>query len=331
MSSDKLIEVRDLVKYFPVSTGIIRPRKIGDIQAVDGISFDIAGGQTMGLVGESGCGKSTLGRALLRLIEPTSGSVRYDGQDILKLSGRQMRPLRRKMQMIFQDPFASLNPRMTAERIISEPLEVQNLGARSERGQEVRRLMSIVGLDPAHAGRYPHEFSSGQRQRIGIARALALQPSFIVADEPVSALDVSIQAQILNLLMDLQAELGLAYLFISHDLNVVRYISHNVSVMYLGRIVETAPTERLFAEPLHPYTRALLAAAPVLGEHSRQNPVLEGDVPSPMNPPAGCRFHTRCPCSMGICRHLDPLLEEREGGHLVACHLYGCDFVDNKG
>ncbi|MDD2485979.1 MAG: dipeptide ABC transporter ATP-binding protein [bacterium] len=322
MSAYKLIEVRDLVKYFPVTSGVIRARKIGDVQAVDGVSFDIAAGHTMGLVGESGCGKSTLGRALLRLIEPTSGSIRYQGQDILRLSGRQMRPLRRKMQIIFQDPFASLNPRMTAARIISEPLEVHNIISVAERNLEIERLMSMVGLDPSHAGRYPHEFSSGQRQRIGIARALALQPSFIVADEPISALDVSIQAQILNLLVDLQMELGLAYLFISHDLNVVRYISHEVAVMYLGRIVERAPVESLFAKPRHPYTQALLAAAPGFGKDQRQGPVLEGDLPSPMNPPTGCRFHPRCPCAMGVCRHHDPLLEEMANGHAVACHLW---------
>jgi peptide/nickel transport system ATP-binding protein len=311
---DELVRVSSLYKYFPVegSSDVVR--------AVDGVSFEILRGETLGLVGESGCGKSTVGRSLLRLIEPTKGSVEFEGQDVLKLKNSQMRALRREMQIIFQDPYASLNPRMKIGDIIAEPLIIHGMGSRDERRGRVADLLKRVGLDPNYSGRYPHEFSGGQRQRIGIARALALNPKLIVADEPVSALDVSVQAQVVNLLQDLQQEFGLTYLFISHGLAVVEHISTRVAVMYLGRIVEVATSLKLYANPLHPYTRALLSAIPVPDPNlKRDRIILSGDVPTPINPPSGCRFRTRCPLAIDECAKIDPDLREVSSGHVVAC------------
>jgi oligopeptide transport system ATP-binding protein len=307
--------VDDLKVYFPIREGVIIERHVGDVRAVDGVSFSMRRGETLGLVGESGCGKSTTGRAIIRLYEPTGGRVLFDGVDTLSLDKRGLKAMRRRMQMIFQDPYASLDPRMTAGGIISEPLDIHDVGAKSERQERVRDLLATVGLNPDYAARYPHEFSGGQRQRIGVARALALEPDLIVADEPISALDVSIQAQIINLLEKLQERLGLTYLFIAHDLSVVRHISDRIAVMYLGRIVELAPSRELNREPLHPYTVALLSAIPIPDptvEARRRRIILTGDVPSPVNPPSGCRFHTRC-----------WLRESREvlPGHEVACHF----------
>jgi oligopeptide transport system ATP-binding protein len=322
--SAPLVQVRDLKMHFPIYTGILR-RRTGAVKAVDGVSFDIRAGETLGLVGESGCGKSTVGRALLRLYEPTSGSVVIGGEDIATLSPAALRAKRPMMQMVFQDPQASLNPRMTVQAIISEPLDEQSDWDRDRKQARVLELMDQVGLNRRFANRYPHEFSGGQRQRIGIARALALSPKFIVCDEPIAALDVSIQAQVVNLLEDLQDNLGLTYLFISHDLSMVRHIADRVAVMYLGRIAELSPRDALYARPLHPYAEALLSAVPEPDpsrEGARQRIILQGDVPSPANPPKGCNFCTRCPKVFDRCRVEKPDLVEVEPGRLVACHLY---------
>jgi oligopeptide/dipeptide ABC transporter ATP-binding protein len=314
-ASDKpLVRVRNLVKHFPVegSDDVVR--------AVDGVSFDVFPGETLGLVGESGCGKSTVGRCLLRLIEPTSGSVELDGKNILALSSRELRNMRREMQIIFQDPYASLNPRMKVGDIIAEPLVIHNQGTKTERRDRVASLLRRVGLDPDYMNRYAHEFSGGQRQRIGVARTLALQPKLIVADEPVSALDVSVQAQVVNLLQELQQEFSLTYLFISHGLAVVEHISTRVAVMYLGRIVEIADSVDLYKSPQHPYTQALLSAIPIPDpKQKRQRIILQGDVPTPINPPSGCRFRTRCPIAIEDCAHIDPKLHEIAPAHAVAC------------
>jgi oligopeptide transport system ATP-binding protein len=317
-----ILEVRDLVKHFPVRRGMLS-RVTGRVRAVDGVSFTIGAGETLALVGESGSGKTTTGRCILRLHEPTSGEVRFDGVDLLALAPRDMRRMRRQIQVIFQDPFGSLNPRMRVGTIVREPLEIHRLGSgRAERDATVARLLTRVGLDPAMMRRYPHEFSGGQRQRIGVARALALRPRLIVADEPVSALDVSVQAQVINLLIDLQQEYGVAYLFIAHDLALVERIAHRVAVMYLGRIVEVAPVGEIFKNPLHPYTKALLQAIPVPDpDRTRERTVLRGDPPSPADPPPGCRFHTRCPVAVDDCPRVDPPLVEVSPGHRAACHL----------
>jgi len=320
-----LIQIQELKKHFPIMRGVLR-RQVGAVQAVDGVSFDIYQGETLGLVGESGCGKSTTGRTILQLLEPTDGKVFYSGTDLTALNKSELRKSRRDMQMIFQDPYASLNPRMTVGGIIGEPLQIHNIGDAKARKERIKELMGLVGLNPFFINRYPHEFSGGQRQRIGIARALATNPSFIVADEPISALDVSIQAQVVNLMDDLKEELGLTYLFIAHDLSMVRYISDRVAVMYLGRIVELSDRDNIFEEPLHPYTQALLSAIPIPDpekEEKRKRLILEGDVPSPANPPTGCRFHPRCRYATEICSKEDP--EFRDLGqngvqHLVACH-----------
>ena len=314
-----VLEVTDLKKHFPVKKGLLR-RTVGQVYAVDGVSFTISEGETLGLVGESGCGKTTAGRAVLRLIEPTSGSVKVEGREITGLSKTDMRPYRREMQIVFQDPFSSLNPRMTAGDIVGEPLQVHGVTRRKERLERVAALFARVGLRPAQMSNYPHQFSGGQRQRIGIARALALNPKLVVADEPVSALDVSVQAQVVNLLEDLQGEFELTYLFISHGLAVVEHISDRVAVMYLGRIVEVASAEELYRNPLHPYTRALLSAIPVPDPtRKRDRIVLKGDVPTPINPPSGCRFHTRCPEAIPDCARIDPDLREVSPDHTVAC------------
>ena len=314
VSTDTLVSVRDLVKHFPVegSDDVVR--------AVDGVSFQIISGETLGRVGESGCGKSTVGRCLLRLIEPTSGHVNFQGRDILALDKKELRQIRREMQIIFQDPYASLNPRMKIGDIVGEPLVIHNEGTRNERRDRVAQLLRRVGLDPDYMNRYAHEFSGGQRQRIGVARTLALNPKLIVADEPVSALDVSVQAQVVNLLQELQQEFRLTYLFISHGLAVVEHISNRVAVMYLGRIVEIAPAAELYAQPFHPYTQALLSAIPIPDPSRKRNRIiLEGDVPTPINPPSGCRFRTRCPMAIEDCAHIDPELREVSPGHAVAC------------
>ena len=316
-----VLDVRDLKKHFPVRKGILR-KTVGHVYAVDGVTFSIAPGETLGLVGESGCGKSTVARAVLRLVEPTAGEVRILGRDILPLTKSEMRPYRRQAQIIFQDPFSSLNPRMPAGEIVGEPLRVHGIGGKKERREKVAALFERVGLRPSQMESLPHQFSGGQRQRIGIARALALDPQLIVGDEPVSALDVSIQAQVINLMMDLQQEKNLSYLFIAHDLAVVEHISHRVAVMYLGRIVELADKRELFANPQHPYTEALLSAVPVPNPRlKRKKRVLQGDVPSPINPPSGCHFHTRCPYAMERCRVETPPLVEIAPRHWAACHL----------
>jgi len=316
-----VLEVRDLKKHFPIRKGLLQ-RAAGTVFAVDGLSFSIQAGETLGLVGESGCGKSTVGRTILRLIEPTGGSIRIDGRDITHLSKTELRPYRRQMQIIFQDPFSSLDPRMSAGDIVAEPMRVHRTVAGGEVKKRVAELFERVGLRKAQMDNYPHQFSGGQRQRIGIARALALNPKLIVGDEPVSALDVSIQAQVLNLMMDLQGEMGLAYLFISHNLAVVEHISHRIAVMYLGRIVEYTDKRTLFTRPQHPYTESLLLAVPVPDPSvKRQKRVLQGDVPSPINPPSGCHFHTRCPYAVDRCRAETPLLREVKPGQMVACHL----------
>ncbi len=324
-NGDILLRVENLKMYFPILRGLIIQRKIGDIKAVDGVSFFIRRGETLGLVGESGCGKSTTGRAILQLYRPTAGHVYFEDKDLTQLKGSELRQMRRRMQMIFQDPYASLNPRMTVEAIVGEPLEVHGLARGKEKRERVQELLAQVGLNPYFINRYPHEFSGGQRQRIGIARALAVDPDFIVCDEPISALDVSIQAQIINLLQDLQEQRGLTYLFIAHDLSVVRHISDRVAVMYLGKIVELADRDELYKNPLHPYTQALLSAVPIPDpevEARRQRIILEGDVPSPANPPKGCNFNTRCPRVMDICREKEPAFVDVGGEHFVACFLY---------
>ncbi|MCU0723974.1 MAG: ABC transporter ATP-binding protein [Planctomycetes bacterium] len=318
-----LLEVRDLVKYFPIRKGVFS-RVVAHVKAVDGVSFHVKSGETLGLVGESGCGKTTAGRCILRLIEPTSGEVRFAGRDVLAMPWNELRHMRRNMQIIFQDPYSSLNPRMTIEAIVGEGIGVHGIAKGAERRDMVMGLLERVGLSKAHVNRYPHEFSGGQRQRIGIARAIALNPSFIVCDEAVSALDVSIQAQILNLLQGLQEQLGLSYLFIAHDLSVVEHISHRVAVMYLGEIVETARSADLYADPMHPYTKALLSAIPVPDPlHARNRILLEGDVPTPVNPPSGCRFHTRCPWAMPGCRTWSPPETDAGNEHAVRCYLHG--------
>ena len=318
-----LLEVTNLKKHFPIQQGLFS-RVSGQVYAVDGVSFSIGRGETLGLVGESGCGKSTVGRTLLKLVEPTDGTIRVGGEDITGLDAAAMLPYRRRMQMIYQDPYASLNPRMTAGEIVGEPLIVHQIGAPAERRERTAALFERVGLRPEAIDAYPHEFSGGQRQRIGIARALALNPELIVGDEPVSALDVSIQAQIINLLMDLQEEFQLSYLFVAHDLAVVEHISHRVAVMYLGRIVEMTDKTSLFEMPLHPYTEALLSAVPIprASARARTRIILKGDVPSPINPPAGCHFHARCPYAMPRCKVDVPALREVVPGHLASCHLH---------
>ncbi|KMY53107.1 peptide ABC transporter ATPase [Bacillus sp. FJAT-27231] len=320
--TETLLKVENLKKFFPIHGGLFG-RQVGEVKAVDDISFYIKKGETLGLVGESGCGKSTTGRMLLRLLEPTEGTIEFDGQDLTKLSKEEMRKMRKEIQMVFQDPFASLNPRHTVEKILEEPLIVHGVKSKEERKKRVRELLETVGLSSWHAKRYPHQFSGGQRQRIGIARALAVHPKLIVADEPVSALDVSIQAQVLNLLQDLQKEFGLTYLFIAHDLGVVRHISDRVGVMYLGQMMELADSEALYDSPKHPYTEALLSAVPIPDVNvKKERIVLKGDVPSPANPPTGCPFHLRCPKVMERCASVRPAFKEVEPGHYAACHLY---------
>jgi oligopeptide/dipeptide ABC transporter ATP-binding protein len=322
---EPLVEVRDLVKHFPLTQGLVLRRRIGAVRAVDGVSFDVLRGETLGIVGESGCGKSTTARLLLRLLEPTGGSVRFEGTEIAHIKGAELKAMRREMQMVFQDPYSSLNPRKTVGTIIGEPFAIHRLNrGEGERKRAVRELMDLVGLNPEHFNRYPHEFSGGQRQRIGVARALALRPKLIVADEPVSALDVSIQAQILNLLSELQRELGLTLILIAHDLSVVRHMCDRVAVMYLGKIVELALGEELYAHPRMPYTGALMSAVPVADPRlaaRKKRQVLGGDVPSPTNPPPACRFHTRCWKAQEACRTTEPELEPKAGGNLAACHF----------
>jgi oligopeptide transport system ATP-binding protein len=318
-----LLSVRGLKKYFPITQGIIIQREIGAVKAVDDISFDIYKGETLGLVGESGCGKTTTGRTLLQLYRPTEGEVYFDGVDLTKASDKTLRKLRQRMQMIFQDPYASLNSRWTISRIIGEPLRVHKLSSKNEQRERVEELLELVRLNANYVNRYPHEFSGGQRQRIGIARALASNPEFIVCDEPISALDVSIQAQVVNLLEDLQEQFGLTYLFIAHDLSMVRHICNRVAVMYLGEIVELGERDELYTNPLHPYTQALLSAVPIPDPtltRARQRVILEGDPPSPINPPSGCRFHPRCPIAQDHCSIDSPEWREVEPGHWVACH-----------
>ena len=325
-SGKNLLDVKALKMHFPLTQGIIFQRQVGAVRAVDGIDFFVEKSETLGLVGESGCGKSTTGRAILQLYKPTSGSVKFDGTELTTLPGEQMRRMRRRMQMIFQDPYASLNPRMTVGNIIGEPLEVHNLARGKEKTERVQELLRVVGLNPYFTNRYPHEFSGGQRQRIGIARALAVEPEFIVCDEPISALDVSIQAQVINLLEELQDRFKLTYLFIAHDLSVVRHISDRVAVMYLGKIVELADRVDLYERPLHPYSQALLSAVPIPDpavESKRKRIILTGDVPSPVNPPSGCRFHTRCWKAQQICSEVDPEFIEHEPRHWAACHFPG--------
>ncbi len=318
-----LLDVKELVQYFPIRRGVLQ-KVVGYVHAVDGISFDIKRGETLGLVGESGCGKTTTGRSILQLYKPTSGQVIFDGMNLVELNGKKMREERKKIQMIFQDPYASLNPRMTVEEIVGEPLKIHKIVENSEIRNKVKELLELVRLNPAYIDRYPHEFSGGQRQRIGVARALALNPELIVCDEPISALDVSVQAQIVNMLEELQSEMNLTYLFIAHDLSVVKHISDRVAVMYLGVIMEMTSRDELYSNPLHPYTIALLSAVPIPDpekEINRKRIILEGDVPSPVDPPSGCRFRTRCPLAQEICAKERPEFREVKPGHFVACHL----------
>ncbi len=319
--NNHLVEIRELRTYFPIRAGILQ-RVVANVKAVDGVSFDIQEGETLGLVGESGCGKTTIGRTILRLQEPTDGTVYFKGEDVFNASSRRLKQLRKDMQIVFQDPYSSLDPRMPVGESIAEGLQVHGISSPKERSEMVREILKKVGLNPYHARRYPHEFSGGQRQRIGIARALVLRPDFIVADEPVSALDVSIQSQVLNLLRDLQREFGLTYLFIAHNLSVVEHISDRVGVMYLGKLVELAPRREFFSNPLHPYSQALMSAIPIPDPTiKRERIILKGDVPSPINPPPGCRFHTRCPIAVDICKEVDPEFREVVPSHYVACHL----------
>lgn len=319
--SQVILEVKNLKKHFPIKKGIISYKQVGTVKAVDDISFTLEKGETLGLVGESGCGKSTTGRCILRLLEPTAGQIIFNGQDITKLDKSKMRLLRKDIQIIFQDPYASLNPRLTVGDMIAEPMRNFKIGTKKTQEKKVRELLEIVGLSAYHAARYPHEFSGGQRQRIGIARALSVDPQLIVCDEPVSALDVSIQAQVINLLKDLQKEFNLTLLFIAHDLSVVKHISDRVAVMYLGKIVELANYKNLYREPMHPYSQALLSAIPIPNPKLKKSRIiLEGDVPSPTNPPSGCNFHTRCPKATDICKVESPVLKEKKVSHLVACH-----------
>lgn len=319
---EDLLVVNRLKKYYPITGGVFA-KEIGAVKAVDDVSFHVKRGETLGLVGESGCGKSTTGRSILRLIEPTSGEVLFEGKDVARMKREEVREIRKDMQIIFQDPFASLNPRHTVGKILEEPLIVHGVNSSKERSKRVHELLEVVGLSTYHAGRYPHQFSGGQRQRIGIARALILNPKLIVADEPVSALDVSVQSQVINLMQDLQKEYNLTYLFIAHDLSVVRHISDRVGVMYLGRIAEIADKDELYANPHHPYTKALLSAVPVADPDKKQERIiLQGDLPSPANPPSGCTFHTRCPHVMDVCREKRPEMLKLREDHLVACHLY---------
>jgi oligopeptide transport system ATP-binding protein len=318
-----LLQAEHVVKYFPIKRGILIQREVARVHAVDDVSFEVHSGETLGLVGESGCGKSTLGRSIVRLFPLTDGRIVFDGQDISELSRRELRPLRRELQIIFQDPYASLNPRKRVGQIVGAPLAIHNIGDRRERKRQVQELLEKVGLSPEHYNRYPHEFSGGQRQRIGVARALALRPKLVIADEPVSALDVSIQAQVINLLADLQEDFELTYVFIAHDLGVVRHVSDRIAVMYLGKIVELSPAEELYERPIMPYTEALLSAVPIPDpreSQARERIVLEGDVPSPINPPSGCRFHPRCRYATDICTKLEPPLVDYGNGHLAACH-----------
>ncbi|MCR8642735.1 dipeptide ABC transporter ATP-binding protein [Paenibacillus sp. N1-5-1-14] len=318
----QLLTVNNLKKYFPIRGGILG-REVGQVKAVDDVSFAVKKGETLGLVGESGCGKSTTGRSILRLIEPTAGQVMFQGKDVTQMTDEELRRTRRNMQMVFQDPFASLNPRHSVGRILEEPMIVHKIGNSKERKERVMHLLEVVGLDASHARRYPHQFSGGQRQRIGIARALAVHPQLIIADEPVSALDVSVQSQVLNLMQDLQREFDLTYVFIAHDLCVVKHISDRVGVMYLGRLVELAEKDELYNNPKHPYTQALLSAVPGIDpDQVRERIILQGDVPSPANAPAGCAFHTRCAQSMDICKSVRPVLQDSSTEHYVACHLY---------
>jgi len=326
ITEKELLRVTRLKKYFPITRGLFS-KTVGHVRAVDDVSFSVAGGETVGLVGESGCGKTTTGRTILRLIEPTAGEIRFEDTVLNGLPGRQMQLKRRDMQIIFQDPYSSLNPRMTIGSIVGEPMEIHRVHKKKIRRDKVKELLNICGINPNMIDRYPHEFSGGQRQRVGIARALALNPKLIIADEPVSALDVSIQAQIINLLFKLQEEFGLTYIFIAHDLAVVKHISNRVMVMYLGKIVEVTRSEDLYDHPLHPYTQALLSAIPIPDPFvQRERQLLKGDIPTPVDPPPGCRFHTRCPMRQAICKQKEPILEEKMPGHMVACHL-----VEKKG
>lgn len=324
MNHNSLVRVENITKHFPISEGILFRRQTGAVRAVDGVTFDIKKGETLGVVGESGCGKTTLGRVIVQLFQPTSGHVYYHNTDLTALKGTSLRQARRNIQMVFQNPYASLNPRWKVKTIVSEPLRAFNIGNRADRQDQVRELLRLVGLNPHVVDHYPHEFSGGQRQRIGIARALASHPEFIILDEPISALDVSIQAQVVNLLEELQGTLGLTYLFIAHDLSMLRHISDRTAVMYLGKVVELAPRDQLYGQPLHPYTQALLSAVPIPNprrERSRQRIILEGAVPSPVNPPSGCRFRTRCPVVADICSTVEPEWRAVTDEHWVACHL----------